>query len=83
MANENSQEQLVEVQGIKGGAQESTDGERKALDQTLDSITGSDKDASQDVHTALDRIQLLEDEHMEMMSLVQYVYRLNHSVLHS
>ena len=83
MANENSQEQLVEVQGTKGHAQESTDGERKALDQTLESIRGSDKDASQDVQVALDRIQLLEHEHIELMSLVQYVYRLCHSVLHS
>lgn len=71
MANENSQEQLVDAQDTQGSAQESTNAEHRALDQALGTVTGSDKKGAHDAQTALDRLQLLENAHRELTSLVQ------------
>lgn len=71
MANKNSQEQLVNAQDTQGSAQESTNTGHKALDQALGTVTGSDKNGAYDAQTGLDRLQLLENGHRELKSLVQ------------
>ena len=83
MASTNSQEQLVHAQDIQGTTQEGTNTEQEAPDQTLGTLTGSTKVASHDVQAALDRLQVLEKGHMELTSLIQYVKRSGHGLLHN
>ena len=83
MANENLQEQLIDAQDIPGSTSESTNTEQKKPDQTPGTMTGSAKIASHDVQAALDRLQVLEKGHIELMSLVLYVWQSSHGLLHS
>ena len=71
MANEDSQGQLVNPQDAQGNVQGSTSTEQKALDHALQTLIGSEKDNSNDVQAALDRVQLLENAHRELKSLVE------------
>ena len=83
MANENPQEQSVDAQDIPGSTSEGTNTEQKAPDHTLGTMTCSAKVASHDVQATLDRLQVLEKGHIELTSLVQYVWQSSHDLLHS
>ena len=83
MMDENSQEQSVDAHGIQESARENLTTEHKPLDQGLGTITGSDKDASNNFQAALDRVQLLENGHRELTSLFQYVWQSIDSLVHS
>ena len=83
MANENVQEQLVDPQTTQGSAQESMETQVEALDSALGTMTDPDRNASRDVQAAMDRLQLLETQHRELTSLVQYVWQSSRRLLHN
>ena len=83
MANENSQEPSVDAQDSPGSTPEGANTKQEAPDQTFETLTSSAKVASPDVQAALDRLRVLEKGHMELTSLVQYVWQSSNGLLPS